>query len=340
MRSAIERCALDLSDTVVFTEAASGAYTVTPVLAAMAGAVQVLALARSSRYGTVEDVARATIDLARKAGVADRVKIITEKRPDIIARADIVTNSGHLRPLDSAMVRSMRPTAVIPLMYEAWEFRPDDLDLAACRENWIPVAGTNERHPAIDVFPFLGMMAIRLLLDAGIAVYQSRILICCDNSFEEFLSSVLRRAGAEIHTVEELADRSAMTAVDAILIALRPHADPVIGEHEADLIARRYPGAIVTQFLGDINRAALARHGVTFWPLDSPAPGHQGILPSRIGPEPIVRLQCGGLKVGEIMTRARRTIVDRRSGYDAALSAAVDSGFGQKLFETIALKVK
>ena len=102
MRSAIERCALDLSDTVVFTEAASGAYTVTPVLAAMAGAVQVLALARSSRYGTVEDVARATIDLARKAGVADRVKIITEKRPDIIARADIVPNSGHLRPLDSA----------------------------------------------------------------------------------------------------------------------------------------------------------------------------------------------------------------------------------------------
>ena len=140
MRSAIERCALDLSGSVVFTEAASGAYTVTPVLAAMAGAVQVLALAHSSRYGTVEDVARATIDLARTAGGVDRVKIITEKRPDIIARADIVTNSGHLRPIDAAMVRSMKSTAVIPLMYEAWEFHPDDLDLAACRENWISSA--------------------------------------------------------------------------------------------------------------------------------------------------------------------------------------------------------
>jgi len=340
MRSAIERCALDLSGSVVFTEAASGAYTVTPVLAAMAGAVQVLALARSSRYGTVEDVARATIDLARTAGVADRVKIITEKRPDIIARADIVTNSGHLRPIDAAMVRSMKSTAVIPLMYEAWEFRPDDLDLAACRENWIPVAGTNERHPAIDVFSFLGMMAIRLLHDAGIAVCQSRVILCCDNSFEEFMSSVLRHGGAEVNTVKELADGTVMTAVDAIIVAVRPRADPFIGEHQAELIPRQYPSATVAQFLGDIDRAALARHGVTFWPLDSPALGHQGILPSRIGPEPIVRLQCGGLKVGEIMTHVRRTIVDRRLGYDAALSAAVDSGFGQKLFESIARTVK
>ena len=332
MRTAIERCALDLNDTVVFTEAASGAYIVTPMLAAMAGAERVFALARTSRYGTAEEVARATIDLARKAGVADRVKIITEKLPDIVARADIVTNSGHLRPIDSAMVHSMKPTAVIPLMYESWEFRPDDLDLAACRENWIPVAGTNERHPAIDVFSFLGRMAIRLLHDAGVAVYHSRLIICCDNSFEEFISSVLRQGGAEVHTVKDLADGTVTTAVDAILIAVRPRADPFIGGQQAELIARQYPGATVAQFLGDIDRAALARHGVTFWPLDSPAAGHQGILPSQIGPEPIVRLQCGGLKVGEIMSRARKTIVDRRSGYDAALSAAVDSGFGQKLF--------
>src|SRR5215510_4110888 len=43
MRGAIDRCSLDLSDLAVFTEAASGAYIVTPVLAAMAGAKHVFA---------------------------------------------------------------------------------------------------------------------------------------------------------------------------------------------------------------------------------------------------------------------------------------------------------
>jgi hypothetical protein len=331
MRSAIERCGLDLTDSVVLTEAASGAYAITPVLAAMAGAARVFALTRTSRYGTVDEIARATFELANRVGVADRVEIVTEKRADIIARADIVTNSGHLRPIDFATVSSMKPTAVVPLMYEAWEFRPNDLDLAACREHWIPVVGTNERHAAIDVFSFLGMMAIQLLFDAGIAVYQSRILLCCDNPFQEFVSDGLRRAGAEVHTEEELNDRVAMTDPDAILIALRPRANPGIGSHEAEIIARCYPRTMVAQFLGDIDRASLVQHGVAFWPVDAPAPGHQGILPSRIGPEPIVRLQAGGLKVGEIMARARKSQLDRQSGHDAAVAAAVDSGFGQKL---------
>jgi len=29
-----------------------------------------------------------------------------------------------------------------------------------------------------------------------------------------------------------------------------------------------------------------------------------GVLPSDVGPEPVVRLQCGGLKVGEALLRS------------------------------------
>ena len=35
--------------------------------------------------------------------------------------ADVVTNSGHVRPIDAETVAWMKPTAVVPLMYEAWE---------------------------------------------------------------------------------------------------------------------------------------------------------------------------------------------------------------------------
>ena len=49
MEAAVERCQLDLSPFTVLTEAASGAYVVTPVLAAMAGA-DVSALAATTSY--------------------------------------------------------------------------------------------------------------------------------------------------------------------------------------------------------------------------------------------------------------------------------------------------
>ena len=76
MESAVERCQLDLSRRTVLTEAASGAYVVTPVLAALAGA-DVYALAAGTSYATAGELAALTSGLARLAGVADRVQAET-----------------------------------------------------------------------------------------------------------------------------------------------------------------------------------------------------------------------------------------------------------------------
>jgi len=335
MRGAIGRCQLDLSGMVVFTEAASGAWVVTPLLAALAGAKHVFALTRSSRYGTIEEITRVTTDLARKAAVSDRIEIISEKLADIIAQADIVTNSGHVRPINAEMVGWMKPTAVIPLMFEAWEFRSSEVDLAACRRLGIPVVGTNERHPEVDVFSYLGIMAVKILVDAGIAVHGSRVLVWCDNSFRPFLVEGLTMAGAVVETAERLEDAGDAFDADAILVALRPQAQPVVGSREAAAIAHRYPTAVVAQFWGDFDRTAMAHWGVPFWPLDSPQPGHQGILLSSLGPEPIVRLQSGGLKVGQLMAKVRISQIGGRASCDAAIAAAVSSGFGQALSEPV-----
>jgi len=330
MRAALTRCDLDLSGNVVLTEAASGTYVVTPVLAALAGARRVFALTRDSRHGSVEAIARTTYELARLATVSERIEILRERRKELVVQADIVTNSGHVRPIDADLVAGLKPTAVIPLMYEAWELRAADVDVAACRQRHIPVAGTNERHPAVDVFAFLGIMAMRLLLDAGIAVYGSHVVVWCDNPFRPFLVERLTQAGAVVHTIDRLDDGEGAHS-DAILVALRPRVHPVVGAFEAEAIARRYPRALVAQFWGDMDRAALEQWGVPFWPVESPPAGHQGILPSRIGPEPIVRLQAGGLKVGQVMAEVRRERSASGASHDAAIAAAVASGFGQAL---------
>jgi hypothetical protein len=303
MRDAVERCRLDLTGAVVLTEAASGAYLVTPVLAALAGADRVYAFTRSTRYGTFEEIRDQTLTLARLAGVDGPIDVIGEKTPAIVGQADVVTNSGHLRPIDAAMIGWMKPSAVIPLMFEAWEYREGDLDLAAARRRGIPVAGTNERHPAVDVFSFLGIMAVKLLLDAGVAVYGSRVLVLCDNPFGPFIERGLVAGGATVEVCAAPDEARAGTGLDAVLVALQPGPAPVLGAREAATIAARWPGAVVAQYWGDMDRAALAAAGVPCWPTEPPAPGHMAILPSGVGPEPIVRLQAGGLKVAEVLRR-------------------------------------
>ena len=302
MRRAIERCALDLSGLTVLTEAASGCYLVTPVLAALAGAARVLAVARTTHSGRADDIGAATLALARQSNVADRIELVTSEVRTVIARADIVTNSGHVRPIDASIVAAMKPHAVVPLMYEAWEFRPDDLDLAACRRAGVLVGGTNERHPNIDVFSYLPLMAVRLLTDAGIAVYRSSILLLCDNPFRTFLERGLRAAGACVESVDHLAQAHG-EEFDAILVSVTPGAVSVITSAEVQELAQRWPGAIVAQFWGDVDRTACTAAGVPVWPVEPPRPGHMGLLLSDLGPEPIVRLQTGGLKAGEVLWR-------------------------------------
>lgn len=313
MSDAIGRCGLDLSGLTVLTEAATGAYVVTPVLAAMAGA-DVYALAAQTPYASSEQIRALTTELARLGEVTDNIRLIDSKDPAIIGTADIVTNSGQVRPIDADMVAHMKASAAVPLMYESWEYRAADVDLRACRARNIVVAGTNERHPDVDVFSFLGQMAVMQLHDAGVAVRGSRILLLCDNEFAPFIVRDLKNAGAEVAEARQFHAEALPPLCDAVILAMSPREEAIVGAAEAALLGRMAPGTILVQYWGDVDRAALAAAAVPVWPRQEPRAGHMGILPSAIGPEPIIRLQAGGLKVGQILAR----------GLDQASSADLD----------------
>src|SRR5438552_10173246 len=122
----------------------------------------------------------------------------------------------------------MKRSAVIPLMYEAWEFRPGDVDLEACRESGIQIAATDERHPDVDVFSFLGVMAVKLLLDAQVAVYRSSILLLCDNPFCGFIAHTLKRIGASVTVADCVVSAPRHVCYDAVVVALQPSAQVVV----------------------------------------------------------------------------------------------------------------
>jgi hypothetical protein len=304
MQEAIRGCDLNLEGLTVLTEAATGAYIVTPLIAALAGASRVFAVTKDSRFGSAETVTESTMQLASCYGVQDRMDVLRGLERDVIESADIVTNSGHVRPIDQQVISWMKPSAVVPLMYEDWELRNSDVDLQACRRHGIHVAGTNERHPQVGVFEFLGDMAVKLILDAGMPIVGSRIFLLCDNAFRPFLDKRLRGAGACL--MPSLKPSGPIQYLDVVLVASTPSAESALSLDDVKYLATRLPGAVVIQFYGNLDRQLLAANQVPVWPEREPETGHMGVLPSAIGPEPIVCLQSGGLKVGEILSRERQ----------------------------------
>ncbi|MTJ47262.1 hypothetical protein [Dolichospermum sp. UHCC 0259] len=312
IKDAIDRCNLDLSDQIIFTEAATGAYVVTPIIAALAGAKKVYAITKDTPYGTIKQVINETESLANLAGISSNIEIITEKTSDIVSKADLITNSGHVRPINKEMINWMKPSVVISLMYESWEFREEDIDLDYCRKTGIKVIGVNEKHPSIDVFSFLGIMAIKQLLDAGVAVYGSKILLLCDNHFSEFIQKTLSQNGAEVYCHKQLKEAEMQINYDAIIAALKPQKNPVLSEVDLRIIAQNFSDCVIFQFWGDIDLYLCHQLNILIYPDKTIKKGHMGILPSEIGPEAIIRLQTGGLKSGSVVIK-KYDIIDRKN---------------------------
>src|SRR5262245_32526397 len=98
---AIARLQLDLSGLTVLTEAATGWFATTAVIAARAGADKVLAVGRDSEYGSSAEVESAVYELARHAECSKNIEIHFDGPLRLAPRADIVTNLGFVRPITS-----------------------------------------------------------------------------------------------------------------------------------------------------------------------------------------------------------------------------------------------
>lgn len=302
IRRRIAILGLDLRGLEIVTEAATGAYASTAVIAALAGA-SVHACARDTRsHGTAKDAIEATRELARLAGVASRITFSLGVPSYALERCDILTNSGRIRPITSRMIQMLPDSAVIALMFEAWEFRGTDLDLGACQERGIRIAAVNERHGDVAVFPFLGPLCVRMLDDADMPVIGQRIAVLCDNPFAGYLIDGLAEAGAEA-ALFEAPSKLASGRWDVVVLALTPGDEP-LRRDDLETIAERAPGALLAQFWGDVDRRTAADLRLAIWPPAEPGRGHMGILLNRLGHEPIVRLQAGSLKAAEIVRRA------------------------------------
>lgn len=331
MKSVIQDLALDLRGMNVLTEAASGPFAVTPVLAALAGAERVVAIGRDSSWGTYTEVSQHIRQLATIAGCQDRIEISNRPALEHAQGMNIVTNLGFVRPIDSALISHLPQDAAIPLMWEPWEYRPNEIDLDACRARGIPVLGTNESNPRLKIFSYLPRVVEKLLLEREIEVERSRLLLIASSPFGPAIQHGLIDSGAEVQRIDPTTEANWATkaealigSIDAIVIAEHRSPKTIIGPHglSPQLLAQQ--DAELIHLCGAIDNKALSHAGMSKHPARIVSQGVMTVTTDYVGPRPVIDLHAGGLTVGAHLVRLLRQGINEI----AARKTIVSSGLG------------
>jgi hypothetical protein len=339
----LSRLRVDLSGLTIFTEAASGPYAYTPLVAARAGAAHVYAVTADSKFGEAKDIRRETERLAESWGVADRIEVLLEKSADALATSDIVTNTGFVRPITREMINSMKRTAVVALMWEPWEFRSGDVDLEACREHEILVMGTNEGYSSFNLYPSTGFLAMKLLFDMGLDGFWTRVILLGGRpGMGQSISSHFRALQMPVQWFA--ADESDAQPYDALsaffeahgadydVLFLAEHHDPTLligtnGLLTFEQILRVNPRLEIALMAGNVDVTGLKKSGLMYFPHNLREFGYLNYSGHNLGNQTVLALTTLGLKVGEAMARARLAGMSLRDASSQALRTSPAMAF-------------
>jgi hypothetical protein len=299
-------------DLVVLTEVASGSYLYNPMIALIARAKKVLVFCRDSRYGKKEDVISDMREEYRRAGLDQELVVCNDLTEEVISEADIITNSGHLRPFDDKFIRQMKATAVLPLMWEPWEIREGEIDLESTRKHEVLVLGTNEHKPPCDMAIYCPLTALNLMMQHQAAICDDNILIIGgQNTLADAIYKSFSCLGLNCRQIKTSAP------VEEIDASIHWATYIIVAEHEDKRMLIGPCGLIdpnaltatgiygVGVIAGQVDRDTIEANGISVYPDIIAPPGYMSYLPSELGPYAVMDLFAGGLKVGEAMARAR-----------------------------------
>ncbi|MBN1555736.1 MAG: hypothetical protein JXA11_13410 [Phycisphaerae bacterium] len=331
VRRSRETFGLDLRGMTVATEVGSGVFLLTPLIAAQAGAENVFALCRDTRYGSAADITRELIALAKSWGLAGKIEIVIDRETNEWTRADIVTNLGNVRPLDAATAERLGPKTVVPLMCESWEVRQADADIAALRAKGIPTAGTDEQHPDLRTMDYLGTLAGKLLLEMHVEWFRSRVMVIGGGKFGRAVERGLQAGGADVTRFDTSAGADVLTdatadialnTCDAVVVCEHQWRGPLIGPDgpiTAEQLAACTNRPVVAHICGNVAAETLPKADIPYRPEHLAPAGTMSLTTAYLGPRPMIDLHTAGLKVGEELARAVR---EGYSGGDAEARAA------------------
>lgn len=329
---------LDLSGLNVVTELASKAYMYTAVMAAMAGA-NVTAVGKTTHYGTFQELKNELETLLTQVACNPDISVFENDLPEEIwSGADIVTNSGMLRPITADVINLMKPTAVIPLMWESWEFRNEDLDIRACRKKGVAVAGTNENNRFFNLFKYNGILALKILFELKVDILSTPIAVIGNYKITKPMTELLGKINNNIIWCHDESGSDAIRSIlDAndlgcLIIADMGKNNELIGKNGSisfSELSDRFPGLRIAHIAGYIDVKELEGSGLEYFPLTIAAPGYMSYSIAEVSDYPVFYLSLFGLKVGELIAKSRLS----GKSIEESIQYAVDFGIGMDFKE-------
>ena len=305
----IEKIGLDLSGFNVLTEVGSNGYTYLPLIASLAGAKNVFAWCKDTSYGIASDMVLVAMKAEEIWGTSDTINYrLNDRRIEDIKNADLITNSGMIRPLDSKFIKNVRSSTVISLMFESWELRMNDIDLAECEKNNVIVTGVSEKNSIMNIFEYTGVLAVKLLLSSNIEIYNSKILVWSNDEFGQVAYNWLKKLSPksivisnDMSTFYDILDK-----IDVIYICDYHEERNYFGEAgfmDIEKIVELNSNLVICHLYGNISLQECNINGIEIYPQKS---GKAKIMTeslAHLGLEPIIQLMIAGLKAGQEVLR-------------------------------------
>ncbi len=311
IEDAIKRLELNLCGINVLTELASGNFIVTPIIAALSGADRVYLVCKDSRYGSVSELLIYLYEFADYCQISKDVFQLVDSKESVAKHVHLVTNSGFVRPIDSAFIGKLPDDAAISLMFESWEFRKEDLDLASCIMHNVPVLGVNERNENLRIFRYVGMSVLKLLLEEDIEVFKGRFLLLSSGDYLKEIKTVLENNDAEVVCIDSMNPITKELEVegvyDALIVAEQQNSDCLISENSGYInkrVLRRCEKVI--HIAGVLDDEYLRKQEILKYPSREIGYGYMTVTTDYVGVRPVIELNTGGLKVGQLLVEGMR----------------------------------
>ena len=334
---------LSLNGMNVLTECASGPYVYTSVAAILAGA-NVVAFGKDTRFGTFLEN-KQTIEkiiISIDPDLLNKISFVNTFDEIDLSKIDILTNSGMLRPITKKVIENLKSTAVIPLMWETWEFRESDIDILSCQKKNIPVIGTNEYYPPTDMTLTIGLFGVKILFDMKVAVGNCTIVLLGGKTPASQIAELYEKMGINFiwfsptgterekncFPYSQLKKIKELKYVDAFVCA--EHSDPFLiagkkGGISFKELVEAHPFATWGHIVGNVDTDELKDSGLSYFPEHILPFGYQTYGTENIGYEPVIQLSMCGLKVGEIASKERL----KDKSIEETIQKTVDYGIGQ-----------
>lgn len=203
----------------------------------------------------------------------------------------------------------LRPgRSVITLMFEAWEFRNDDIDIAAADELGVRICGVSEADREMPIFEFCGPMIAKLAFQAGFEILQNRIVIFSDDNFGAVAKRTFERLGASdiILTCDLGSIPEKLEKADFLLLANYGFKGPILGSMSPasiEYLNRINPNLSILHLFGDISDEYIQKVGRRIFPM---AAGRSQVMTRTlafVGSKPVFWLQAAGLKAAQEVLR-------------------------------------